>query len=77
LEFLGAAIDVDPGNAQLYTDLGKVFGTIGKHGPALQSYDQALALDARDSGAWRGRAAVSLALDRLNDALESCRRRRH
>lgn len=74
LEFLGAAIDVDPGNPTLYPDLGKVFDAIGEHGPALQSYDQALALDPRNPAAWHGRAAVLHKFGRLDDALASCRK---
>jgi len=71
LEFLHAALAMQPGHVAVMTNLGPVLSSLGRHAEALAIYDTALAdqPDLRD--AWNNRGNALMRLGRLAEALDS------
>ena len=74
LQFISEAIDVNPGVATVYSNLGNIFKAIGEHESALQSYSQALALSPGNIDALYNRGNVLQHLKRYPEALASYER---
>jgi tetratricopeptide (TPR) repeat protein len=71
LQFIQAAIEVNPGVSSVYSNLGNIFKAIGEQEAALQSYEQALGLDAGNVDALYNRGNVLQGLKRYEEALAS------
>ncbi len=68
---IGAALKLEPGNAEAHSNYGLVLRALGKLEDALAHYDQALALKPGYADAHNNRGIALLDLGRLPQALDS------
>jgi len=64
------AIEIDPGHAPAWFNLGFLLQELGEHADALRAFDRAIALDAKLDRAWYGKALSLIKLDRVEEAIE-------
>ncbi|MBS0335254.1 MAG: tetratricopeptide repeat protein [Proteobacteria bacterium] len=69
-ELLSRAVEVDPGRAAAYNDLGIALHALARHDSALQAYDRAIALDPDFAEAYVNRGDALADLQRHEAALE-------
>jgi len=71
LTLLDRAADIQPKNADLFANRGRVLNLIKRDEEALANYDKALAIDSRHTAALQNRAGTLLALGRYEEALRT------
>jgi len=71
LDLIGAALKIEPDNAEVLTSYGNALKGLGRLAEAEASFDQALAVKPDFGGALYNRALLLQQMNRFEDALES------
>ena len=67
---MNEAIELDPKNADAWTNRGVAKNMLGNHQGAMNDHDEALELDPQNATIWNNRGTAKYSLDRYDDALK-------
>ena len=74
LSLLEGVTQLAPGSFDAWANLGLAYNETGQHGPDLDAYDRALALDAQQSSVWSYKGNALSDLKRYDEALAAYER---